>query len=262
MVDLQTLHAIVVDTVNSVQSQGVRIWRDPLMACAVADDPLFERLKEAVLPDHLMPEDLLPGAKTVLVYFLPFMREIGVDNAKSHPHASRLWAEVYVKTNALIVHINQKLSDFLALHGYRSAVTPATHNFDPARLLSRWSHKHIGFIAGLGTFGLNRLLITKAGCCGRLGSFVTDAEIVPTKRPEQEFCLEKRGVKCSKCADRCPVGVINPDGNFDRHTCYRILLENDSLYKDLPLTDVCGQCSCEVPCSYGIPISQGVPELP
>ncbi|MEJ5301117.1 MAG: epoxyqueuosine reductase [Thermodesulforhabdaceae bacterium] len=258
--DLQVLRAIVVETVGLAQSHGMTIWHDPIIACASADDPLFGHLKQAVSPDHLMPYDLLPGAKTVLVYFLPFVKEIGVDNSRAHPHASKLWAKVYVETNALVARINEKLSDFLALHGYRAVVTPATHNFDADRLLSRWSHKHVGFIAGLGTFGLNRLLITHAGCCGRLGSLVTDAEMVPTQRPKEEFCLWKRNLLCSKCVDRCPAGAIDSRGNFDRHTCYRVLLENDRLYSDIPLTDVCGQCSCEVPCSYRIPISQGAQE--
>jgi epoxyqueuosine reductase QueG len=238
------------------------IWRDPLIACARADDPLFQRLKDAVAPDHLMPGDLLEGARSVIVYFLPFTHDVVRDNASSHPVASRLWAKAYVETNALISRINQALAHFLSRRGYRSAVTPATHNFDPERLVSRWSHKHVGFIAGLGTFGLHRLLITSAGCSGRLGSIVTDALIEPSRRPEIEFCLEKRGLRCGKCALRCPVGALISNGDFRRHDCYQALLDNDRRYDDLPLTDVCGQCSCEVPCSYGVPTYRAPQELP
>jgi hypothetical protein len=44
---------------------------------------------------------------------------------------------------------------------FRSVILPPTHNFDEKKLISDWSHKHIGFIAGLGKFGLHQMLITK-----------------------------------------------------------------------------------------------------
>ena len=53
--------------------------------------------------------------------------------------------------------------------------------------------------AGLGRLGLNNWLITEKGCCGRLGTFVTEAFFSPTLRPEQEFCLQKAGYRCSAC---------------------------------------------------------------
>ncbi|MCX7822389.1 MAG: epoxyqueuosine reductase [Syntrophobacterales bacterium] len=259
--ELSTLARIVIDTLITTETFPY-MWRDPLMACARADDPLFLRLKEVVTPDHLMPDDLLKGAKSVIVYFIPFRREIGIDNSSNYPFASELWARAYIETNTLISTINERLSGFLSLHGYRSAITPPTHNFDPELLVSRWSHKHIGFIAGLGTFGLHRLLITPLGCCGRLGSIVTDAYIEPSKYQKEEICLERRGTKCSKCASRCPVQAIGSNGEFNRKECYRMLLENDRRYGHLPLTDVCGHCSCEVPCSYGVPTYQASQELP
>lgn len=250
--ELRDLYSVIVDELAETRKY-ISIWRDPLIACARADDALFFKLKDAVADDHLLPSDLLEGARSVIVYFLPFTRDVGIDNASAHPIASKLWAKAYIETNALIARINERLARYLSLHGYRAAVTPATHNFDAERLISRWSHKHIGFIAGLGTFGLHRLLITSAGCCGRLGSIVTDAYVEPSRRPDIEFCLEKKGIQCRKCASRCPVSALSSDGNFKRHDCYRMLLDNDRHHSDLPLTDVCGQCSCEVPCSYGVP---------
>lgn len=259
--ELNSLYNVVIDTLVNTKVFPP-LWRKPLIACAKASDPLFPRLKEVVIYNHLMPWDLLEGAKSVVVYFIPFRPEIGKDNSLSYPFASELWAKAYLETNAVISKINERLSEFLSLRGYRSAVTPATHNFDSDLLLSRWSHKHVGFIAGLGTFGTNRLLITPKGCCGRLGSIVTDAYIEPSVRPNTEFCLEKGGTPCRKCASKCPVKAFSMNGDFDRHSCYRALLENDRRHKHLPLTDVCGQCSCEVPCSYRSPISQDVQEPP
>jgi epoxyqueuosine reductase len=47
-------------------------WEEPLLGIAAAEDPLFPRLRQAVRPTHGLPADLLPGARTVIVYFLPF----------------------------------------------------------------------------------------------------------------------------------------------------------------------------------------------
>ena len=240
------------ETSSKLQTPPDKIWDMPLIACAKADDEFFPQLKHAIAPDHLLPYDLLPEARSVVVYFIPFKPFISKDNAANYPMASKMWAEAYVMTNKLISLMNDEISQILASLGYKCAVTPPTHNFDEKRLISRWSHKHIAYIAGLGTFGINQLLITSKGCCGRLGSFVTSAPFTPTQRPKGEYCLEKAGQQCSKCINRCPVKALSVD-KFNRHLCYERLLENDRFYSDLPLTDVCGQCSCEIPCSHGVP---------
>lgn len=236
----------------SEQNQIPQLWRTPLVAIAAANDPLFPQLREAVAADHLIPSDLLPEAKSILVYFLPFVQELGKENKEAGFFAAKSWAEAYVATNQLIGEINRHIEQCLNDRGYQAAVTPATHNFDQERLLSRWSHKHIAYVAGLGTFGHHHLIITEAGCCGRLGSLVTNVPISATERPGREYCLTRAGHKCLACAGKCTYGALGETA-FDRHACYRQLLENDRHYSDLPLVDVCGKCGCEVPCSYGIP---------
>ncbi len=42
-------------------------WRKPLAAFAVADDR-FRILPEIAAPDHALPEELLPGGRTVIVF--------------------------------------------------------------------------------------------------------------------------------------------------------------------------------------------------
>ena len=64
---------------------------DPLLAFAVADDPLFRRLKEAVSPSHCLPDDLQPDARTVISYFIPFEKGMAKSNRRGS-HASREWA--------------------------------------------------------------------------------------------------------------------------------------------------------------------------
>lgn len=253
----EEIEAVV--TQRREELQPANYWQKPLLAVAAADDPLFDRLREVVDPEHAMPGDLLPGARSVIVFFIPFQPELGRDNDREEFFASRSWAESYVITNQLIASINARLKSRLQEEGYDAAETPATHNFDEVKLVSRWSHKHLGYIAGLGTFGLHHLLITPAGCCGRLGSLVTSMPLPPTPRPEEEWCLTKAGYKCSACVTKCRYDALHPDG-FDRSACYRQCLRTDAHYSDLPLVDVCGKCASEVPCSRQVPPRLTKPE--
>jgi epoxyqueuosine reductase len=230
-------------------------WRKPLVGIAAVNDPLFAQLETAVAPDHAQPSDLLPGARSVIVYFLPFQRFLGEENDRNGFYASRSWAEAYVVTNQLIAVINTHLQERLKEAGYAAQTTPATHNFDEQKLISRWSHKHLAYIAGLGTFGHHHLLITPAGCCGRLGSLVTDMPLTPSPRPDRQYCLNKAGRRCHACVAKCKYGALRRT-DFDRHSCYAHLLRNNDHFSDMPLVDVCGKCACEVPCSYEKPGKQ------
>ena len=234
------------------QPGATHYWRAPLVAAAAADDPLLEQLAQAVAPDHAMPRDLLPEARAVIVFFLPFQQNLGLENHHHGPLAARSWAQAYDATNRLIAAINEDLQAGLAELGHTATTTPATHNFDAERLISLWSHRHLAYIAGLGTFGHHNLLITRAGCCGRLGSLITSAPMPATPRPEGEWCLSKAGRKCQACVSHCTYEALQQN-RFDRRRCYQQLMTNDTHYSDLPLVDVCGKCSCEVPCSYQIP---------
>ncbi|MBF7084294.1 hypothetical protein IT084_15175 [Desulfallas sp. Bu1-1] len=124
-----------------------------------------------------------------------------------------------------------------------------THNFNEEDLTAGWSHKSIAFVAGLGTFGVNRMLITPAGCAGRFGSMVISAEIPPTPRPGREFCRYYNGGKCLYCVTNCPTGALQVDG-LDKQTCYRRLLEVAGQFTDLGLCDVCSKCALG-PCATG-----------
>ncbi len=227
-------------------------WRKPLVAFADAADPLFLELKGAVSETHLLPQDLLEGARTVITYFIPFREETVKSNAKRGA-SSREWATAYVETNIMITQINRYVSDELKKIDIRSAVVPATKYFDEKKLISNWSHRHAAFIAGLGKFGLNRMLITEMGCAGRVGSIVTSAEIPPTKRIDREFCLYKNDLGCKKCVENCTFGALTAN-SFDRHRCYEVCLTNAKKYQNFTeVVDVCGKCLALVPCSFKKP---------
>ena len=217
-------------------------YRTPLLAYARADDPRFDELASLV-PGHLHPRDLLPTARSVCVFFLPFAKSV-VEANRSGELASEVWARAYVETNALLARICRTLVAEMGGLGVRAAWEPPTHNFDPVRLVSAWSHKSVGVIAGLGQFGHHYMLITEAGCAGRLGSIVLDADLPDVvisdgARPDiGSVCAFDRG--CRACVRGCPVGALTEDG-LDRTRCYARCLENDALFPEW-VADVCGKC--------------------
>ena len=229
-------------------------WNEPLIAFGDANDPLFLSLKTAVGETHNLPGELLRDAKTVVSYFIPFKKEIPLSNAGSKI-SSKDWAIAYIETNKLIVDLNTYLSNELEKLKFKSVILPPTHNYDTKKLISYWSHKHIAFVTGLGKFGLHHMLITEKGCCGRLGSLITNAGIEPTKRPVKEFCLYKQNGTCMECVENCTFGALKT-GSFDRHKCYKICLSNAGIYSKLGKATVCGKCVSTIPCSFQIPVKQ------
>jgi len=227
-------------------------WRPPLVGFASADDPLFEKLREVASPSHARPRDLLPGARTVVAFFIPLGKSVAQSNIRGEC-ASRQWAQAYVETNTLTEEVGARMQRLLEPGEDAVAVTPATHNFDPVRLVSDWSHRHVAFIAGLGRFGVNNTLITESGCCGRWGSFVTSLELEPDVRREEESCLHRDGASCLHCAGRCPSEALSAEG-FDRQKCYATCLANEERWRDLGKADVCGKCLVGVPCTLRDPV--------
>ena len=215
--------------------------REPLVGFADVSSPKIRGLKESVAKDHLLPEDVLPEATIILSYFLPFTREAG-DCNKEGDFPSQRWADLYNATNALIAEINDALVSRLQEAGIAAAV-PAG-GFDTELLMSRWSQRHIAEAAGLGTFGLNNMLITRVGSMGRYGSVVTALKESADLPETTERCLAKAGGKCRVCIERCPTGALTEDG-FDRKACYVICKKAE---EELG-ADVCGKCAVAVPCA-------------
>ena len=233
-------------------------WRPPLLATAPVD-ARFEMLPRIAADDHLHPGDLLPTARSVIVFFIPFRKDLVRENRKGD-RPCRNWGLAYVQTNDLINRLSQYLGDLLNRQGFQCGLTPATHNFNEAKLMARWSHKHLGHLVNLGRFGTHHMLITPAGCTGRLGSLVTEAELGEHPLIEtREACLLKAGKACGLCIEVCPVEALKTNG-FERRRCWQRLKDNRAAidyFTDLPeSTHVCGKCAAMMPCSFGNPVAR------
>jgi len=233
-------------------------YRRALIGFADALDPDFLRLRTFINQFHRLPTDILPGARTVVSFFIPFTREIVVANER-HPFVAEEWATAYSETNQLIEQICSSLAIKLGKEGVKANWELPTHNFDKESMTSYWSHKSVAKIAGLGSFGLNQMLITDSGCAGRFGSIITDASVTPTPKSKIESCLHLVDKSCVACVERCPNHALTITG-LDKHKCYQRCLEADKAYsylaesRGLPRPfDACGKCSIG-PCSLKNPV--------
>jgi epoxyqueuosine reductase len=235
----------IINTIKRQVSEAgtVTRYREPLVGFVAADAPGFAQLRSTVDPMHMSPQDLLPGARSVVSFFLPFDPDVVHANARHRDEVAREWAVAYVETNALIGLITAALTETLARWGIRAAAEPATHNFDTVSLVSRWSHKSVAVLAGLGSFGLHHLVITDAGCAGRFGSLVVDAELPRFAPKPRERCLYFHDGSCVECVMRCPVGALDEANGIDKQCCWARCLETAARFTDLGQADVCGKCS-------------------
>ena len=238
----------IMDTIGRYMMENgtPRYWDSPLVAFADANSPLFPQLKTICCPEHKVPQDYLPEAETVISYFLPFKEKVAETNIGGEL-PSKEWVDSYNTTNAMAVRINEDIVSLLEGMGHR-AVAPPDAGIIINGGFSVWSQRHVAWIAGLGTFGMNNMLITEKGCCGRFFSVITDMPHAHGERMETERCPYRRDGSCGICIDRCITNSLGDDG-FKRPTCYDICMGN----KERCGADICGKCVVGLPCSHKAP---------
>lgn len=256
--DWQDLQAAVGAFVRAYpgQHQTLTRWRSPVMGVAAADDPLYTALSTKIVPGHALPEDLVPGARSVIVFFIPFSRAIIQSNIPGE-ESSREWDYACIETNQLIADLCGDLHRRITGMGYQASNLPPTYQYDEQRLVSRWSHKSSAYIAGIGTFGYHHLLITREGCCGRLGSVITDMPLPVTPRPKEEYCLYWQKGTCLRCVARCVnAAFAQPPSReaYDRFRCNAQIYDKVVPHYPIGDGDACGKCMCGVPCAFTRPV--------
>lgn len=217
----------------------------PLVGFSAASDPRYGELKTIIGPWHQLPQDYLPTAQSVISFFVPFSDRV-TDAARQSTNVASLWGKAYIHLNALLGETGEALCDFLRTFGYDAEPVPATHNFDAVTLQSGWSHRSAACIAGLGSFGLNRMLITEKGSSGRFCTVFTSAVLPPSASPAPDYCYYYTKGTCQNCIRHCPTQALSTDG-FDKDRCYGKLLENAEILKAIGYCDVCGRCIAVCP---------------
>jgi len=232
------------------------LFREPIVSFSSADDKRYSELKEIIGDWHLSPHELLPNADGIISYFVPFTASV-VREPKSMEDVSPLWGEAYEVINGYFNLINEAISDYLTELNFSVKTIPATHTYDPSDMKCFWSHRSAAAIAGLGTFGANRLLITEKGSGGRFCTVLTSAPLTEGQCPSENKniepkCLYMKNGTCGLCLKACPVNALSFD-TIDRFTCQAELKKNKKkLTGSTTFTnvDVCGKCISICPLSY------------
>ena len=243
------------DPRNVMPAHGnMRVYDVPLVAFAAAEDPLFEALKrpDVIGPRHRSPRDWLQGAKTVVSYFLPFTECVRKSN-RTDGLPSEEWVSARIDGEAFNNLVRKHCAALLTSLGAKAIVPPHQDSFAIVDRRSNWSERHVAYIAGLGTFGLSRSLITTKGTAGRYGSVITTLDIEPTARTAGTYydaCPFLVDGGCGACIERCPSGAITREGK-NTAVCSEYL-DNVVRPKFRPRYG-CAKCQTGVPCEFARP---------
>jgi len=216
-----------------------KIFSNPKIGVANGDDPIFQKFKEVVGPEHLTPlelwlaegqESLKASNLRVISIVFPFVDKIRKES-KNVKELLRVIipAEIYSVgrnyANAFKKETCRQVIDFLKKKGYSAVAGMLSDSFTiivKGGFRSTWSERHIAFATGLGTFSLHEGLITEVGCNIRLASVVTDAPLKITPRKSDNpygNCLYYLKGTCRKCEERCPGNAIDENGH-NKVKCY------------------------------------------
>lgn len=240
----------------------VRIYDQPLVGFADARDDLFLEFTQGQIVGSMfrLPHQWLSGALTVISYFLPF-----TEHVRSSNYSTGLASVEWLHARFRGEKFNNRLRRYLVQKLYRlggRAVAPAIEKemvIDYHSFCSSWSERHVAYAAGLGSFGLNRSLITAKGLAGRFGSVITDLQFPSTPRNGNnpfKNCLFLANQSCGVCIEHCPAGAITEKGK-DKSVCYQYMFLEDRMrvlrekygYEH----SICGKCQVNIPCEDSIP---------
>jgi epoxyqueuosine reductase len=218
---------------------GGRFYGAPVVGVARGSDPIFQKFKEVVAPEHLTPAEMwlasgLPDAPglaerlRVLSIVFPYVEWIRQEGTKAKDGlppeiycVARNFADAFIDAMLEATERLFRGRGFRAASGVRSGAFGVTIRKEPYGAYSNWSERHVAFAAGLGTFSLHEGLITAVGCNVRLGSVITDAPLEVTPRHSDEprsNCLHYAKGACGACIKRCPAGAITEAGH-DKRKC-------------------------------------------
>ena len=255
---------------------GEKIFDEPLIGFVRGDDPIFRKLKEIIGPHHFSPEEIMqwqakrnhvpaPAAEDVSVvsFILPLTQATKKDNAAMKKWPAERWAQTRLLGEIFSQTLVRELVTCLMERGVLAISPDVTPLFNKKRYpkvgwASPWSHRHIAYAAGLGTFGMHDFLITEKGCAHRTGSCVVNLKLAPNRKQPEDIhadCLHYRGQRCLQCATRCPVHAITADNAHDKEACSRRVAQ--SLWHCNKKYHIfiygCGLCATGVPCESEIP---------
>ena len=239
---------------------GMQLLEPPIFGFATADDDYLLSLQDNPQANLKMdpPSFWLEGAKTVISFFLPFPEQVRRSNCLDRRQPSQEYMHSRVDGQTFILALCHHLKEALEAEGYQAVIPAADSRFwsnaatdkvgNGMLFTSNWSERHAAYAAGLGTFSLNKGLITQKGMAGHLGSLITNWETPPTPRVYTE--LEEYCIQCGACMVACPADAISWEKGKAHSPCSSYL--GEILAANRPYYG-CGKCQVSVPCESKAP---------
>lgn len=166
-------------------------------------------------PKGTHPNDILEDAKSVLVFAKRFL------TSTIKANSTIPYTIIRNKLSVVIDHISLDIAYFLENQGYialpTGSIGPSNYDTQSQRSRGLISLKHAAELAGLGRIGKNTLLINeKYGNMIWLGAVITNAEFIPGKKIEKNYCIED----CTLCIDNCPVNALDSTPVMNQLKCW------------------------------------------
>ena len=149
---------------------------------------------------------------------------------------TKIYFHHYRTVNALLDQVALKCANLIQNKGFNALPIPASQILDWENQKGHLSHKHIGYLAGLGWIGRNNLLVNKTlGSQFRLATILMDMP-VEVDKPVKDNCGT-----CRLCIVKCPAQAIKENvSEFGHIKCFEKLKE----FQRQKLVDqyICGVC--------------------
>ncbi len=186
-------------------------------------------------PEGRSPRDLMSSCRSVVVIGIPLPKTI-TDTAPSS-----YYSHLYSAVNSSLDSASERIALELGSLGFDAIYVPRDGYKGikglRACMGSFFSHKQAAYYAGMGTYGMNGLLLTeKHGPRIRFTSVLTSADLPAGAPMDRNLCI-----KCGKCIASCPAEAIS-DGKIDSNAC---LDRNEELGRHG--ISPCGRCIAVCP---------------
>jgi epoxyqueuosine reductase QueG len=264
------------DNIMEYPYYGERIFEEPLVGFVRGDDPILTEYKRIIGPHHFTPFEIMkwqaeknkvpaPEAKdlSVVSFVMPLTRRTKDDNARRDDWVSERWAQTRLLGELFSQKFVREMVTYLMNRGILAISPDVTPLFNKKRYpvvgwASPWSHRHMAYAAGLGSFGMHDFFITEKGCAHRAASFVVNLTLSPNRKRQEDIhasCLHYQGIECLTCAARCPVDAITAEHAHDKERCMKRVEASTKYcnrYYHIFIYG-CGICATGTPCESGIP---------
>ncbi len=168
----------------------------------------------AAMPEHADTiEGLIEGARQVVVVAARHsLAAISSSNNQVRQYDTIHAYDQSARASHAVAH-------FLEAQGQAALAVPAFIPIDMAEpgkgMRGAISWRQAGYLAGLGSYGENGLLVTRQfGNAVRLAGVVTTAELEPDAPLEEDLCDH-----CMGCVEDCPASALSGGGRIDKKKC-------------------------------------------